>query len=188
MYCWRRSTCGSRLGSPRPRGGFRDLGRKFRGVREGVRCRGRRSAAGLAAVSGLTNLSAGGLRSSATVGAAHRTQGACARRMGADPRHGLAAAKWQHARKNCRRPRTSVLGPEACRVFGTEESYKPNSAAAETGLLYSKRVLLGRSDSVSGGRALERCSGFCVLEWSSCEDDSRARWQATRIAMRVARN
>jgi len=58
--------------------------------------------------------------------------------VGADPRNGLAATKWQHARKNCRRPRAPVLGPEARRVRGTEESRWPNSAGAETGLLYSK--------------------------------------------------
>jgi hypothetical protein len=94
--------------------------------------------------------------------------------MGADPRNGLAATEWQHARKNCRRPNAPVLGPEACGVFGTEESCKPNSAAAESGLLYSKGVLLGRSYSLSGRRALEECSDFRVLERPSRSGYSRA--------------
>jgi len=53
------------------------------------------------------------------------------------------------------------LGPEACRVFGTEESCNPNSATAETGWPYSEgRVLRGRSDSVSSRRAWKDASGF----------------------------
>jgi hypothetical protein len=94
--------------------------------------------------------------------------------MGADPRNGLAATKWQHARENYRRPGAPVLGPEARRVRGTEESRRPNSAGAKTGLLYSKRVLLGRSDFVSGRRALAGCSGFCVLERSGSSHRSQS--------------
>jgi len=37
---------------------------------------------------------------------------------------------------------TPILGPEACRVFGTDESCNPNSAAAETGLLDSNKAIL----------------------------------------------
>jgi hypothetical protein len=59
---------------------------------------------------------------------------------------------------------TPILGPEACRVFGTEESCNPNSAAAETALLYSKSVLLGQSDSVSNRRALERMLRLLCFE------------------------
>src|SRR6267142_4879919 len=66
-----------------------------------------------------------------------------------------------------------VLGPEARRVFGTEGSCNPNSASDQAGLLYSKRVLLGRSDFVSGGRALEGCSGSCVLERSGSSNCSQ---------------
>ena len=164
---------GSWLGATRPRAGCHTLGRKSRGVRESVRCRGWRSAPGPAAVSNLSNLSAGGLRSSAAVGATHRPKGAGACGMGADPRDGLATAEWEHARTNCRRPSAPVLGPEARRVFGTEGSCNPNSASDQAGLLYSKRVLLGRSDFVSGGRALEGCSASCVLERSGSSNCSQ---------------
>jgi hypothetical protein len=122
----------------------------------------------------LTNLSAGGLRSSATVGAIHRPKGARACGMGTDPRDGLATAEWEHARTNCRRPSAPVLGPKARRVFGTEGSRNPNTASDEAGLLYSKRVLLGRSDSVSGWRALEGYFGFCVLERSRSSNRSES--------------
>ena len=174
---------GSWLGAKRSRAGCHTFRRKSRGVRESVRCRGWRSAPGPAAVSNLTNLSAGGLRNSTTVGAADRPKGARACGMGAHPGDGLATAEWQHARTNCRRPSAPVLGPEACRVFGTEGSCKPNSAAAETGLLHSKMVLLGRSDSVSSRHTLERWSDFFVLEWSCGEGHSAARRQTIRITL-----
>jgi hypothetical protein len=112
----------------------------------------------LAAVSHLTDLSAGGLRSSATVGTARRPKGACACCRGADPCSGLAATEWQHTRTNRRRSRTPVLGPEARRVRRTEGSRNPDSASAEAELLHSKWVLLGRSDSVSSPRALDEAS------------------------------
>ncbi len=155
---------GSRFSATRPTAGCHTFRRKSCRVRKGVRRRDRRSAVSVPAVSDLTDLSAGGLRSSATVGAADRPKGAGACRVGADPRDGLAATEWQHARTNCRRPRAPVLGPEACRVRGTEGSRNPNSPSDEARLLRSKRVLLGRSDSVSSRHALEGCSGFCVLE------------------------
>jgi hypothetical protein len=165
---------GSRLSATWPRAGSHPFPNKFRGIREGVRCRDRRSPHGPVAVTDLTNLSAGGFRSAATVGAADRPKGAIACRMGADPRNGLAATEWQHARKNCRRPRTPVLGPQAPRVRGTKESRNPNSPSAEAGLLRSKRVLLGRSDSVSSRRTLERCSGFLLLERSGSSHRSES--------------
>ena len=180
---------GSRLDAARPRPGCHTFGRKSRRVRESVRCRDRHSAIGVAAVADLTDLSAGGLRSSATVGAAHQPKGAGARRVGTDPPNGLATAEWQHARTNPRWPSASVLGPEACRVRGIEESRNPNSSPAEAGLLRSKRVLLGRSDFVSSRDALERCSIFFVLEWSCGEGYSVARRQINRIAVStVGRN
>ena len=52
-----------------------------------------RSTSRLAAVSDLTDLSAGGLRSSAIVGSARRSKDARARGVGADSRDGLAAAR-----------------------------------------------------------------------------------------------
>jgi hypothetical protein len=103
--------------------------------------------------------------------------------MGTDPRDGLATAEWRHARTNCRRPSAPVLGPEARGVFGTEGSRNPNSASDEAGLLYSKGVLLGRSDFVSGQRALEGCSDFYVLEWPSRSDYSRAGEVMDRTAL-----
>jgi hypothetical protein len=127
----RRIPVGSRLGAARPRSGCHTFGGKSRGVREGVRCRNRRSAVSVAAVAYLTDLSAGGLRSSATVNAAQRPKAAGARRLGTDPPNGLATAEWQHARTNPGRPSASVLGPEACRVRGIEGSRNPNSASAE---------------------------------------------------------
>jgi hypothetical protein len=165
---------GSRVGAARPSARSHSFSNKFRRVRESVRCQHRRSTLGFAAVSDMTDLSAGGLRSSATVGASDRRKGAGACRVGADPRNGLATTEWQHAGENCRWPHAPVLGPEACRVFGTEESCRPNSAAAETGLLYSKRVLLGRSDSVSSRLALERCHGFYVLERPGSSNHSQS--------------
>ena len=49
---------------------------------------------GFASFSNLTDLSAGGLRSSATVNAAQRQKAARARRVGTDPPNGLATAEW----------------------------------------------------------------------------------------------
>jgi hypothetical protein len=131
------------------------------------------SAASVAAVADLTDLSAGGLRSSATANAAQRTKVAGARRVGTDPPNGLATAEWEHARPNPGRLSASVLGPGACRVRGIEGSRNPKSCSAEAGLLRSKRVLLGRSDFVSSRHALERCSSFFVLEWSCSSHRSR---------------
>lgn len=164
----------SGLGAPRPRASCYTLGRKFWGIREGLRCRNRRTARGPAAVSDLTDLSAGGLRSSATVGTAHRPKGEGARRMGADPCDGLAAAERGHPRTNPGWPCAPILGSEARRILGIEGRRESNCTSAEAGLLRSKRFLLGRSDSVSCRRTLERCPYFCVLEWSSCEGHSLA--------------
>ena len=165
---------GSGLGTTRPRAGCHTIGRKSGGVRESVRRRDGCSTLSLAAVSHLTDLSAGGLRSSATVNGAQRPKAAGARRVGTDPPNGLATAEWQHAWTNPGRPSTSVLGSEACRVSGIEGSCNPNSSSAEAGLLRSKRVLLGRSDSVSSRRTLERCSGFPLLERSSSSHRSES--------------
>ena len=176
---------GSRLGAARARPGCHTFGRKSRGVRESVRCGDRHSAVSVAAVADLTDLSAGGLRSSATVNAAQRPKDAGARRVGTDPPNGLATTEWQHARTNPGRPSTSVLGSEARRVRGIEGPRKPNSSSAEAGLLRSKRVLLGRSDFVSSRYALERCCSFFVLEWSCCEGHSVARDKTPRISLSV---
>ena len=164
---------GSRVGAARPSTRAHSFSNKFRRVRESVRCQHRRSTVSVAAVADLTDLSAGGLRSSATVGASDRPKGAGACRVGTYPRNGLATTEWQHVGENCRWPHAPVLGPEACRVGGIEGSRSPNSSSAEAGLLRSKRVLLGRSDFVSGRHALERCSGFFVLEWSGSSHRSR---------------
>jgi hypothetical protein len=138
----------------------------------------------------MTDLSAGGLRSRGTVGATHRPKDARAGCVGADPGNGLAAAEWPHARTNCGRPSAPVLGSEACRVFGTERSRNANSASDEAALLYSKRVLLGRSDFVSSRRALEGCSGFCVLErsGSSNRPESRELLERTTLINRSPPN
>jgi len=165
---------GSGLGTTRPRAGCHTLGRKSGGVRESVRRRDGCSTLSLAAVSHLTDLSAGGPRSSATVETAHRPKGARACCMGADLCNGLAATEWQRARTNRRRPRTPVLGPEARRVRRTEGSRNLDSASAEAQLLHSKWVLLGRSHAVSRRRALERYPGFYVLERSGSSNHSES--------------
>jgi hypothetical protein len=131
----------------------------------------------------LTDLSAGGLRSSATVGAARGSNAASARRVGTDPRNGLAAAEGQHARTDRRQSSAAVLGPEACRIRGTKRTCIANSPSAEAGLLRSKRLLLGRSDFVPSPDELERCACSCVLEWSSCEGHFVYRRQTTRITL-----
>ena len=159
------------------------VARKLRRIRESLR-RGSRCPTGrLSIVSDLTDLSAGGLRSRRSVGAAIRAKAGRPRGVGANPRHGLASTERHHTSSYWRPPSTTILGSKTSRVFCPKRNCKQKHCSDETGLLRSERISLGRSTIVPSRGALEGWSRTGLLEWPCRQSDFTSRTNPRRASL-----